>query len=94
MKIAFSVLAACLTLAACGADHPAPGQPPGWEMPPPPRSSDSLPVPLRDQYIKPTNVKQLPPVPEGENVPYAVRGQTQHLPKLGEDKPAEADGGR
>ncbi len=94
MNLAPPVFAACLALAACGPDHPAPGQPPGWDMPSSPRASDSPPVPFRDQYVKPATVKQLPPVPEGENVPYAVRGQTETLPKVGEDKPAGGESPR
>lgn len=70
--------ALCALLAACSGDNrPAPGQAPGWPETSPPRASGSLPVPFQDQYLPPSahRIHQMPPVAEGENPPYAVRGQ-------------------
>ncbi|HSV28163.1 MAG TPA: hypothetical protein VLL76_01355 [Candidatus Omnitrophota bacterium] len=74
--------AACALLAACGPNHPAPGEAPGWNTPSPPRGSMDIPIPFRDQYLPPSahQIEQLPPVPKGENVPYAVRGQSVAQP--------------
>jgi hypothetical protein len=84
-------LSACAALAACGPDHPAPGQAPGWSEPSIPRASDSIPVPFRDQYLSPSahRIKQLPPVADGENVPYAVRGQPVAGSEPQDEKKAE-----
>lgn len=92
MKSALLALSACAVVAACGPSHPAPGEAPGWSEPSAPRASGSAPVPFRDQYLPTSahNIKQLPPVPEGENVPYAVRGQTQHLPEAESPPPPES----
>lgn len=69
--------ALCALLAACADSRPAPGQAPGWPETSPPRASGSLPIPMQDQYLPPSShrIHQMPPVAEGQNPPYAVRGQ-------------------
>lgn len=70
------ILALCalpLLLAACGNDRvtPAPGEAPGWPGQSPPRPSYA-PLPFKDTYLPATPVQVMPPVPPGQNVPYAV----------------------
>lgn len=64
--------AAALALAAC-TDRltPAPGEAPGWPSQSPPRPSYA-PLPFQDTYLPATAVQVMPPVPPGQNVPYAV----------------------
>lgn len=73
-RILWTVLALPLALAACGGGGrltPAPGEAPGWPSPTPPRPSYA-PLPFRDTYLPATAVQEMPPVPPGQNVPYAV----------------------
>lgn len=72
MKRILVLAAAALALAACN-DRltPAPGEAPGWPTQSPPRPSYA-PLPFQDTYLPATAVQVMPPVPPGQNVPYAV----------------------
>lgn len=72
----FLALIAPLALVACAEERltPAPGEAPGWPSQSPPRPSYA-PLPFTTNYAPATATQTQAPVPPGENVPYAVRGQ-------------------
>lgn len=74
-----------LALAGCSDARltPAPGQAPDWPEISPPRPAYA-PLPFTTNYAPVSGqVEQLPPVAPGQNVPYAVRGQSAATPAAG-----------
>ena len=73
-----------LALAACADERltPAPGEAPDWPSPSPPRPAHA-PLPFTTNYAPSGASQTQPPVPPGENVPYAVRGGQPAAPAAG-----------